>query len=176
MKIYTKTGDKGTTSLYDGVRVSKDSVRVESYGTVDELVSHLGLAKNFVNNDQLYQEITEIQNKLFTVGSNLATEDPEKIKYKIVEEDIISLEAIIDKYMKLIGPPEGFIIPGAGKGSGFLHVARTVCRRCERRIISLQALTYVDPLLLKYVNRLSDVIYSMARFVEEKELKVDYNK
>lgn len=174
MRIYTKTGDKGSTSLFDDIRVSKDDIRVESYGTVDELGSWIGLAKNYVESQEMYDTMESIQNKLFTVATNLATEDPEKVKFHITEEDILSLEEIIDDYMDRLNNPTGFIVPGSGKKSAYIHVARTVCRRAERRIISLSGIAEVDPLVIKYVNRLSDALYAMARFAEEKEVKVKY--
>ncbi len=175
MTIYTKTGDKGKTSLFDNKRVFKDDIRVEAYGTVDELGAFLGLAKNYVEDDEMYNYIYNIQNKLFTVASILATEDPEKVAHKIVEEDIDGLEKIIDLYMGKLGDPTGFIVNGSGKKSAHLHVARTVCRRAERRIITLSGHADIDPLVIKYVNRLSDALYSMARFSEEKEVSVKYN-
>ncbi len=174
MNIYTKTGDKGKTSLFDNKRVSKDSIRVESYGTVDELVSVLGLAKNFIGYEEMYVLITDIQNKLFIVGATLATEDQSKLPHEIKEKDIVFLEEAIDKYMGKVKEPTGFVVPGSGKASGFLHVSRTVCRRAERRIISLSGVAKINPLVIKYVNRLSDLIYAMARVLEEKEEKVDY--
>lgn len=176
MNIYTKTGDKGKTSLFDNKRVSKDSIRVESYGTVDELVSVLGLAKNFIDDKDMYNQITQIQNKLFIVGATLATEDQSKVPHKIKEEDISELEKAIDEYMDRVKKPTGFIVPGSGKASGFLHVARTVCRRAERRIISLSGVEKIDPIVIKYVNRLSDLIYAMGRVLEEKEEKVEYEE
>lgn len=176
MNIYTKTGDKGTTSLFDNKRVQKDHIRVESYGTIDELVSFLGLTKNYMDNKEIYILIEEVQNKLFTVASNLATEDKSKVKYNIVEEDIKYLEENIDRFMNKIGNPTGFIVPGSGKKSGFLHVSRTICRRAERRIITLSSQDEVDPLVIKYVNRLSDLLYAIARYFEEGEVKVNYDK
>ena len=174
MVIYTKTGDKGKTSLFDNKRVYKDDIRVESYGAIDELGSFMGLAKNYVEDDELYGYIEEIQNKLFIVATNLATEDAEKVAHYIVQEDIDYLEKIIDIYMARLDNPTGFIIPGSSKKSAYLHVARTVCRRAERRIITLSIHSIVDPLLIKYVNRLSDTLYSMARYSEEKQVKVEY--
>lgn len=173
MTIYTKTGDKGTTSLFDNKRVSKDDIRVESYGTVDELGTFLGLAKNYVD-DEMYDIIQSIQNKLFTVATNLATEDNTKVKYHILDKDIDDLEKIIDLYMGRLNNPTGFIIPGSGKKSAHLHVARTICRRAERRIITLSKLADIDPLTIKYVNRLSDVLYAMARYSEDIEVAVRY--
>ena len=174
MNIYTKTGDKGTTSLFDNKRVSKDDIRVESYGTVDELVSFLGLAKNYMDDKEIYGIIQEIQNKLFTVATNLATEDKTKVKHHIVEEDIDRLENIVDEYMGRLNNPTGFIVPGSGKKSGYLHVCRTICRRAVRRIITLAANSEVDPKVMKYMNRLSDVLYALARYLEEEEVKVEY--
>lgn len=174
MNIYTKTGDEGKTSLFDGKRLFKDDIRVEAYGTIDELGAFLGLAKNYVEDKEMYQYIFNIQNKLFTLASILATENQNKIKHHIIEEDIDGLEKIIDLYMERIENPTAFIVNGSGKKSAHLHVARTICRRGERRIITLSAQTDIDPLVIKYVNRLSDLLYAMARYSEEKEVKVDY--
>lgn len=174
-KIYTKGGDKGSTSLFDQVRVSKDDVRVESYGTVDELGASLGVAKNFVESDEMRETITAIQHKLFTVCANLATSDPEKVPTKILESDILQLEDVIDRYMDAVPRDACFIVNGSAPKSAFLHVARTVCRRAERRIITLSGLAPVDPLVIKYVNRLSDAIYAMARFNEDTEECVRYS-
>ena len=174
MNIYTKAGDKGKTSLYDGVKVSKDDIRVESYGTIDELGSFLGLAKNYVENETMYNEIQEIQNKLFTVATNLATEDHSKVAHYIVEEDIKRLEDLVDFYMGALNNPTGFIVNGSNTKSAYIHVARTVCRRAERNIIKLASNVEVDPLVIKYVNRLSDTLYAMARFLEEDQIAVEY--
>lgn len=174
MVIYTKTGDKGKTSLFDNIRVSKDDIRVESYGTVDELGTFMGLAKNYVEDKEMYDYIEYIQNKLFTVATNLATEDSTKVAYYMVQEDIDKLEEIIDIYMGRLENPIGFIVPGSSKKSAYLHVARTVCRRAERRIITLSGISIVDPLVIKYVNRLSDTLYAMARFSEETQTNVEY--
>ena len=174
MNIYTKTGDKGSTSLFDSVRVSKDDLRVESYGTIDELNSSLGLAKNFVEDDDIYNLIRGVQRKLFDVGAELATKDKSKRPVSIIEEDIKFLEENIDKYMEKIKKPDHFIIPGSSKAAGFLHVSRTVCRRAERRIISLSKSDNVSELLIKYVNRLSDFIYTLARYSESKLDEVEF--
>lgn len=176
MNIYTKAGDKGKTSLFDNVRVSKDDIRVESYGTVDELGTFLGLAKNYVDDETMYLEIQDIQNKLFTVATNLATEDSDKVAHQMKEEDIEGLERLIDIYMGRLNNPTGFIVPGSNKKSSYLHVARTVCRRAERRIITLSNIANVNPLVIKYVNRLSDTIYAMARYMEEEQVNVEYEK
>ncbi len=174
MGIYTKGGDKGKTSLYDDKRVTKDDIRVESYGTVDEMGTFLGLAKNYAIDEEISGIIFKIQNKLFTVATNLATEDATKVTYKMNEEDIKDLEEIIDIYMGRLNDPTGFIIPGSNLASAYLHVARTVCRRAERRIVSLSGVAEVDPLVIKYVNRLSDTLYAIGRYLEEDEIKVKY--
>ncbi len=167
MSVYTKTGDKGQTSLFDNKRVDKDDLRVEGYGTIDELNTFLGLSKNFIEDKDIYKLIHQIQRKLFDVGAELATEDESKRPITIKEEDIIFLEEKIDEYTEKIKKPDHFIIPGAGKASAFLHVARTVCRRAERRIITLSKKTGVNSYLIKYVNRLSDLIYILARCTED---------
>lgn len=174
MDIYTKTGDKGETSLFDNKRVPKDDIRVESYGTIDELGSWIGLAKHYVKDEEMYNMLEDIQNKLFTVASSLATEDQRKIKHHIVEEDISNLEKIVDYYMGKLENPKGFIVMGTSKGSAYIHIARTVCRRGERRIISLAKIAEISPLVIKYVNRLSDTLYAMARFLEEEQVQVKY--
>lgn len=172
-KIYTKGGDKGDTSLYDQIRVSKDDIRVESYGTVDELGAALGVAKNYTE-EEMKAHIEAIQHKLFTVASNLATHDQKKVPVMITEKDITNLEHIVDKYMDATPRQSCFILNGSTKAAGFLHMARTVCRRAERRAISLASVAEVNPLVIKYLNRLSDTIYAMARYSEESEECVKY--
>lgn len=167
MSVYTKTGDKGQTSLFDNKRVDKDDLRVESYGTIDELNSWLGLSKNFVEDSEIVNLIHQIQRRLFDIGAELATEDESKRPVMIEEEEVTFLEKEIDKYLEKIKKPDHFIIPGAGKTSAILHVARTVCRRAERRIISLSKKANINPHLIRYVNRLSDLIYVLARYTED---------
>jgi len=176
MNIYTKTGDKGKTSLYDNKRVFKDSLRVESYGTIDELNSSLGLAKNFIEEKEVVTLIHNIQRKLFDIGAELATEDISKIPVVTGEEDVLNIEKMIDKYLASIKKPDHFIIPGAGKAAGFLHLSRTICRRAERRIISLAKDEEVNPYLIKYINRLSDLLYSLARYTEEDYEEIKFEK
>ncbi|WP_432408591.1 cob(I)yrinic acid a,c-diamide adenosyltransferase [Wukongibacter sp. M2B1] len=178
MKIYTKTGDKGQTSLYDNTRVYKDSIRVESYGTIDELNSYLGFSKNFIDDNDINEIILKLQRELFDVAGELATKDRSKFPEKINENHITELESIIDNYLSKMNKEQQFkfIIPGSNKGSGSLHIARTICRRAERRIITLSRDEEVSPLLVKYVNRLSDVIYTLARYLETKLSYVDFSK
>lgn len=174
MNIYTRTGDKGQTSLFDGVRVSKDDIRVEAYGTVDELGSYIGLCKNFFKGEDAYDELFRIQNKLFKVAATLATEDQSKVPHKVSEEDIKKLEDLVDKYLgRELG---SFIVPGTNERAAHLHVARTICRRAERRAISLSGVADVDPIIIKYINRLSDTLYAIARHSEDEEISVDYSE
>lgn len=176
MKIYTKTGDKGQTSLFDGTRVDKDSLRVEAYGTVDELNSSIGLASKFVEDEQIKEKLLKIQKRLFFVAGDLATVEENKYIYKIKEDDIKSLERIIDEYLPKIEGFDSFIVPGTSKASAALHVARTVCRRAERRILSLRKQEEVNELLIKFVNRLSDVLYTYARFLESDLTVMDFKR
>ena len=176
MKIYTKSGDKGQTSLYDNTRINKDSIRVESYGTIDELNSHLGFARNFVADKRIQDEIMKIQRRLFDVAGELATKDISKFPQLITNKDIEYLENLIDKYLNMINKDQQFkfILPGSNKGSGALHVARTVCRRAERRVITLSSEDNIRPEVIKYINRLSDTIYTFARYLEEDLNYVDF--
>jgi len=176
MKIYTKTGDKGQTSLYDGTRVDKDSLRVESYGTVDELNSYIGFASKFVDDESINESLKKIQMRLFFVAGELATVEEEKYIYKVKEEDIAALEKIIDDYLPKISGADAFIVPGSSESSAALHVARTICRRAERRIISLKRHEEVSDTLLKFVNRLSDVLYTYARYLESNLTMMDFEK
>lgn len=176
MGIYTKTGDKGTTGLFDNTRVAKDDIRVESYGTVDELGSWLGLCRHEVHEPWIQEALFQIQNRLFIVCASLATSDPENAPHTITEQDIKDLEAVIDRAMGEIDNPEGFIVPGSSRASAHLHVARTVCRRAERRIVRLARDHDIDALVVKYVNRLSDAIYACARRMEDEQRSVEYER
>ncbi len=176
MKIYTKTGDKGQTSLYDGTRIDKDSLRVESYGTVDELNSSIGLAVKFVEDETISESLKKIQMRLFFVAGELATVEEGKYKYKIKEEDIEALEKIIDDYLPKISGADKFIVPGSSTAAAALHVSRTICRRAERRIITLKRNEDVSYVLLKFVNRLSDVLYTYARYLESDLTIMDFEK
>ncbi|MBM7833624.1 cob(I)yrinic acid a,c-diamide adenosyltransferase [Clostridium sardiniense] len=169
-KIYTKTGDKGTTALLGGSRVDKDSLRVEAYGTVDEVISLLGLAYAKSNSNELKEEINAIQKKLFTLGGELASDSKGLgyLKELVNEDDIKNLESLTDKYMEITGPIREFVIPGKNESSSVLHVARTVVRRAERRIATLAREEEIREEVRIYVNRLSDTLFAMARFEEEK--------
>ena len=176
MKIYTKTGDKGQTSLYDGSRVDKDSLRVESYGTIDELNSFIGFASKFIKDDNIQNDLKKIQMRLFFVAGELATVEEGVYKYKVNDEDIEALEKIIDDYLPKISGVDKFIVPGSSEASAALHVARTICRRAERRILSLKRHEFVSETLLKFVNRLSDVLYTYARYLESDLTIMDFEK
>lgn len=176
MIIYTKTGDKGQTSLYDGTRIDKDSLRVEAYGTVDELNSHIGFAVKFLEDEYIKEKLFNIQKRLFFVAGELATVEKDKFTYIIKETDIVGLEKIIDEYLPKISGADSFIVPGSSTASAAIHVARTVCRRAERRILSLKRQEEVSDLLIKFVNRLSDVLYTFARYLESDLTIMDFKK
>ena len=172
MKIYTKTGDSGTTALFGGTRVSKHHIRIESYGTVDELNSHIGLVRD-QNIDPHYKDVLiSIQDKLFTVGAILAT-DPKKAILKsgkerlnipkISSNDIILLEKEIDKMNESLPSMTNFILPGGHQTVSFCHIARGVCRRAERIAVALNELEPFQPETLTYLNRLSDYLFVLAR-------------
>jgi len=175
MKIYTKTGDKGQTSLFDGNRVDKDDLRVECYGTLDELNSYIGLC-NVYAKDCDKKILRDIQLKMFSVSAELATREEGKYNNVVVEEDIAILENLIDEYIGKIDKVDAFIVPGSNVLSANLHIARTICRRAERRIYSLSKIEKVNPLLLMYINRLSDLLYAIARFNETELIYVQYKK
>jgi cob(I)alamin adenosyltransferase len=165
MKIYTKTGDKGTTALFGGKRVSKADLRIETYGTVDELNSWIGLLRDQEVNAIRKDFLIEIQDRLFTIGSILATE-PGNTKVKIphlILDDVTSLEESIDKMDAVLPQMKSFILPGGHQSVSFCHVARTVCRRSERLVIALDETENVDPLVIQYLNRLSDYLFVLSR-------------
>lgn len=174
MKIYTKTGDEGTTSLFGGTRVSKADLRIDTYGTVDELNSYVGLVRDQEVNHNRKEVLIEIQDRLFTIGSILATE-PGNSKVKIPslqEADVVFLEHEMDKMDRELPPMRFFVLPGGHSSVSFGHVARTVCRRAERLTIALNAHEVVEPLVIKYLNRLSDYLFVLCRMMTQ-ELKVE---
>lgn len=162
MKVYTKTGDAGTTSLVGGKRVPKDCARLESYGTVDELNAHVGLLLTYVSENQDRECLISIQNRLFVVGAQLATEAPNVPSSVITDDDVTNLENNIDKASEGLPKWRGFTLPGGCREAAIAHVCRTVCRRAERRILTLNSEEEVDPQLIKYINRLSDYFYVLA--------------
>jgi cob(I)alamin adenosyltransferase len=165
VKIYTRTGDSGETSLVGGRRVRKDDARVDAYGDVDELNAWIGFASASALADDLRSELAQIQRDLFALGAQLADPGerlPAKVTKAIVsDDDVARLERAIDRFDTELPPLRKFILAGGAAGGAALHVARTVCRRAERRMVSLDP--PVDPVLLRYVNRLSDLLFVLAR-------------
>ena len=167
MKIYTKTGDKGSTGLLGGTRVSKGHIRIDSYGTVDELNSYLGLLRDQEVLKEKSNELIQVQNTLFVIGSSLAS-DPEKSKVKIPElsdELVNMLEKSIDVMDSELPPMRNFVLPGGHQSVSFCHVSRCVCRRAERLVTLLSESEQVDTLVLKYLNRLSDYLFVLSRWM-----------
>jgi len=165
MKIYTKTGDEGITSLVGGKRVSKAALRIETYGTVDELNAFTGLVRDQEVNRSRKSFLIGIQNRLFTIGTMLATEGgSNKTKLPFLEEtDVQSLEEAMDAMDKELPPLRNFVLPGGHPSVSHCHVARTVCRRAERLTIALNEEHEIDPLVIKYLNRLSDYLFVLSR-------------
>lgn len=165
MKIYTKTGDKGMTSLIGGTRLSKAHVRIEAYGTVDELNSYIGLLRDQPINESRKDQLKEIQDRLFTIGSHLASE-PEQTKRilpDLEEGDILFLEKEMDVIEAKVPPLKSFVLPGGHQSVSFGHLARTVCRRAERAVIHLQQNEEVETIVIRYLNRLSDYLFMLCR-------------
>ncbi len=165
MKVYTKTGDKGDTSLFGGKRISKSDLRIESYGTVDELNSWIGLIRDQDINSEAGDVLIEIQDRLFTMGSMLAS-DPEKPLGNIPvlkEEDITFLESEMDKMDAQLPEMKSFVLPGGNTIVSYCHLARCVCRRAERMVIRLSEESKVDKLSVQYLNRLSDYLFVLSR-------------
>ncbi len=166
-KIYTRTGDQGTTALGGGQRVEKDHLRVAAYGTVDELNAQIGLALAFELAGKLHETLSRIQNELFHLGSDLCFIEEDKETYQIPQIEprhIEFLEGLIDELNESLGPLENFILPGGSPGAAALQVARTVCRRAERDVFSLARQEPVGNHVLPYLNRLSDALFVMARY------------
>ncbi|MHA7128286.1 cob(I)yrinic acid a,c-diamide adenosyltransferase [Algoriphagus namhaensis] len=169
MKIYTKTGDTGETSLLGGSRVPKSHLRIEAYGTVDELNSYVGLLRDQEVNSPRADLLKEIQDRLFTIGADLATA-PGKEKVKkpdLHEEDITQLEKAMDEMEQELPPLTAFILPGGHQAVSFCHVARTVCRRTERITVALSEHEPVSDLVIKYLNRLSDFLFVLGRMMAQ---------
>lgn len=163
-RIYTKTGDQGETSLFGGRRLLKSELRIEAYGTVDELNSHLGLVRDYAGEAGIKVLLKSIQDLLFTLGANLAS-DPEKALPvpDIQEEDITILEQEIDRMNEGLPELKNFILPGGHPAVSFCHIARCVCRRAERLTVQLAQQEQLPPILIKYLNRLSDYLFVLAR-------------
>lgn len=165
MKIYTKKGDEGKTGLIGGTRVSKHALRIDSYGTVDELNSFIGVVRDYTISEVYKKQLIEIQDRLFTIGSSLAS-DPDKSKMKIPDLlalDVESLEKWMDEMDSELPEMRFFVLPGGNHAVSFCHVARCVCRRAERLVVELAENDFVAPLVLVYMNRLSDYLFVLSR-------------
>lgn len=177
--LYTKTGDSGETSLYGGKRVKKSSLKVDCYGTIDEANSMLGLAYSYIKDEKIKNYVNSIQKRLFSVGAELASDDKglQILQGKVTEKDVTFLEKIIDECTEIVGKQTEFVVPGKNKASSSLHVARTIIRRAERKITLLIEEEKIREELFKYINRLSDAIYALARVEEyNSELESIKNK
>jgi cob(I)alamin adenosyltransferase len=169
MKIYTKTGDQGKTSLIGGTKVLKSHTRIESYGTMDELNSHIGLCRDLISIEEVRNTLKEIQDRLFTIGSALACDPEKETKLKIPdlkESDVMFLEHEMDQMDLILDPLQYFIMPGGHPTVSHLHIARCVCRRAERLVVDL--LINEDEhenLVVKYINRLSDYLFTLSRYM-----------
>ena len=174
MKIYTKTGDRGDTRLFDGSTVRKHNERVEAYGDVDELNSSIGAALSFLTDEVISSMLVAIQRDLFVVGAQLADpklKDQPGAKFHLSPDRTRNLEDAIDRFETELPPLRHFILAGGGHAGALLHVARTVCRRAERRVVRLSEIVDVSPGVIEYLNRLSDFLFVLARFVNNREGK-----
>jgi cob(I)alamin adenosyltransferase len=183
-KVYTRTGDRGETALVGGTRVRKDSLRIEAYGTIDELNSIVGLARVF-NEEGLHageahqfldEVLGQLQDELFDLGSELAT-PPEFFQrgmYRVSENEIDRLEKLMDKCQEDLEPLKSFILPGGGRVGAYLHQCRTVCRRAERDILRLSRDEDINPEMIKYVNRLSDLFFVLSRWIAKQTGEQEY--
>ncbi len=169
MKIYTRTGDKGKTSLFGGKRVYKFETRVDTYGTVDELNSIIGVAVAELKKGKVKEELERIQHDLLVIGASLANPSPQANTR--LQKRVSDLERVIDEMTEKLPRLKNFILPGGGKAGAYLHMARTICRRAERRLVQLLQKEQIDEQVITYINRLSDVLFTMARFVNYKEKK-----
>lgn len=171
MKIYTKTGDQGDTGLFGGPRVSKASARVETYGEVDELNSVLGLVLTEPLDEPLAEQLRAVQSRLFDLGAELSTAPDSKVALGIPllgESEVLLLEQAIDRAESELSPLKTFVMPGGCRAAAYLHLARTVCRRAERRLVALAADEAVRPEALRYLNRLSDALFVFARLANHR--------
>jgi cob(I)alamin adenosyltransferase len=168
MKIYTKSGDKGETGLYGGERIAKDSLRIEAYGTIDELNSFIGLTITEIIDIEVKKLLDKIQNTLFTLGSDLSAPDNEKNKKhnipRISNNHYKEIEKEIDRFDSQLPGLRNFILPGGCKSSALLHICRTICRRAERRVVSLNNIENLSSDIIIFLNRLSDLFFVLARY------------
>ena len=175
-KVYTKTGDKGTTGLADGTRISKNNIRIESYGNIDELNSVLGICLQISKQNPFHESelldswLFALQNDLFNIGSDLATPIASRWKNIVIvaQEEVNILEKIIDHCQEALEPLKEFVLPGGTLLNSYLHLARTVCRRSERAIVTLAQQEEINPFVVPYINRLSDLLFVLSRWVQNK--------
>lgn len=170
-KIYTKTGDDGSTQLLSGKRVAKYHIRVESYGTIDELSSHIGFLRSLNIEDELKTDLIQIQRTLFKISSLLACDGGKYLEIldKVTQEEVENLEKKIDQMTDIVGPLTKFILPGGQTEVAYVHVCRTVARRAERNIVKLSHNEQVDRLIIIYINRLSDYLFTLSRYVAKQK-------
>jgi cob(I)alamin adenosyltransferase len=177
MKIYTKTGDKGETSLFGGERVKKDNLRIEACGTVDELNSVIGVVRSMRVFREVDKVLQEVQNDLFVLGADLATPvwkvQKRAREARVRDDHVKAMEAIIDRIQAKLPPLRRFVLPGGSVVASYLHLARAVCRRAERQIVKLGQVEAVNPIAIAFVNRLSDLLFVLARFVNRKAKAVE---
>jgi len=170
--IYTKTGDDGTSGLIGGTRVKKFDLRLEAYGTVDELNSWMGILKSGQKEDRIIETLLTVQNNLFAIGSYLATDESKsdlKEHLSCCADDISLLEKEIDRMQEALPPLSNFVLPGGSIFSGYAHVSRTVCRRAERKIVELSETISVEKNILKFINRLSDYLFVLSRYINHQQ-------
>ncbi len=170
MKVYTKTGDTGETSLFGGSRVSKGHLRINAYGTVDELNSYIGLLRDLIDSEPQFLELQRIQDRLFTLGAILATEKESALKRlgKVTMSDVSTLESAIDSMEEQLEPLTSFVLPGGHSTVSHIHISRCVCRRAERLCVELSEQTNIDQMLIQYLNRLSDYLFVLSRLMTKK--------
>ena len=172
-KLYTGTGDRGQTGLFGGRRVPKDHPRVRAYGTIDELNAALGVACSFIRNRALVAALQSIQNELFNIGAELASDQPVRRQAKsstafaLGDKQVRWLERLIDDYDSRVPPLRTFILPGGSQAASILHLARTIARRAERAAVTLAAAEPVNPAILTYLNRLCDLLFALARYMNK---------
>ncbi len=171
MKIYTKTGDAGETGLYGGARLPKDSQRIDAIGTIDELNACIGSARSQIRDEEIDHLLYRVQNELFNIGADLATLDThaKSNRLRISADFARALEQDIDRFESELPPLKNFILPGGSAAGATLHLARTVCRRSERSVVSLADSESINPLILPYLNRLSDFLFVLARLVNHRQ-------
>lgn len=168
-RIYTKTGDEGKTALLDGTRVYKSDIRIQAYGTVDELVAAIALARSFNKKEDVADILKKVEGELFSVASELAAPKPDVLRNKITRKHIDWLEKKIDQIMEKTSMKNGFIVPGPYKSSASIHLARTIARRAERQVVKLDLEKSVRREIMMYLNRLSDLLFALAKYQEEEE-------